>query len=583
MTSSLTNTSAYPEWVTTESERKLHDDFVYFVWLIFRHLRLPNPTKRQRALCRYLQHGPRRRMLEAFRGIGKTWITCCYALWRLYRNPQERVKVVSANETKATENAVFMRRLIEEVPELSFLRPQQGQRDSVLAFDVGPALASVTPSVSAVGITGQLTGGRATILIADDIEVPKNSYTEGMRERLAELVKEFDAMVVPEGFDIIYLGTPQTEQSIYNAVRRRGYHCRIWPARFPDAKQAAKYDGCLAEDIVADMQAGAKVGSSTDPERFTDLDLAEREGSYGRSGFALQFMLDTSLSDAERYPLKQSDLIYFDCAAEDAPTSVVWTSDPRSAVDVVNVGFTGDRLHRPMHIAQDRSKYNGAVMVIDPSGRGKDETGVAVLKALMGTLYLTALKGFRGGYDDKNLIAICQLAKEQKVKHILVESNFGDGMFVKLLEPHLARTYPCTVEEYRSTGQKELRIIEDLEPVLNQHRLVVDSSVIREDVKVAEDDPQYSFLYQLTHLTRDRGSLRRDDRLEVVARACRYYREQLATDHRRAEKVHRDKLRDEEFRKLEKAAFGVAGRKPGSQFTSTTPSVLRRRPSGARL
>lgn len=565
----------YPEWVTTDSEKKLHDDFVYFVWLIFRHLRLPNPTKRQRALCRYLQHGPRRRMLQAFRGIGKTWLTCCYALWRLYRNPQERIKVVSANETKATENAVFMRRLIEEVPELAFLRPGHGQRDSVLAFDVGPAIASVTPSVSAVGITGQLTGGRATILIADDIEVPKNSFTEGMRERLAELVKEFDALVVPEGFDIIYLGTPQTEQSIYNTVRKRGYHCRIWPARFPDPKQAAKYDGALAEDIVSDMAGGAKIGTTTDPERFTDLDLAEREGSYGRSGFSLQFMLDTSLSDAERYPLKQADLIYFDCAADDAPTSVVWTSDPRSAVvDIANVGFSGDRLHRPMHIASERTKYTGAVMVIDPSGRGKDETGVSVVKALMGTLYLTALKGFRGGYDDKNLVAICELAKAQKVKHILVESNFGDGMFVKLLEPHLARIYPCTIEEYRSTGQKELRMIEDLEPILNQHRLVIDSAVVRDELKVAEDEPQYSFLYQMTHLTRDRGSLRRDDKVEVVSRACRYYREQLAVDHKKAELNHREKLRDEEFRKLEEAADGFAGRRRKT-WVSQQPTCLK--------
>lgn len=566
----------YPEWVTTESEQKLHDDFVMFVWFIWRHLRLPTPTKRQRSLCRYLQHGPRRRMLQAFRGIGKTWLTCAYALWRLYRNPQERVKIVSANETKAAENAVFIRRLIEEVPELQFLRPRMGQRDSVLAFDVGPANASVTPSVSVAGIKGQLTGGRATILISDDVEVPKNSYTELMREQLAELIKEYDALVVPEGFDIIYLGTPQTEQSIYNLVRRRGYDCRIWPARYPDPKQVAKYDGALADDILADMRAGAKIGSSTDPERFTDLDLAEREGSYGRSGFMLQFMLDTSLSDSERYPLKQADLIFFDCDPEDAPTRVAWTSDPRSAVDdMPNVGFSGDRLHRPMHVSNDRAKYTGAVMVIDPSGRGKDETACGVVKALMGQLYLTSLKGFKGGYDDANLKAIANLAKDQKVKHILIESNFGDGMFQKLLEPHMAATYPCTIEEYRSTGQKELRIVDDLEPVMNQHRLVIDSKVARDEAKLAEDDPQYSFLYQLTHLTKDRGSLRHEDKLEVVSRACRYYREQLATDHTKAEQAHREKLRDKAFREYEQNALGTNGR-IANRFLQKNPLVLRR-------
>jgi len=312
---------------------------------------------------------------------------------------------------------------------------------------VRPTDAAPTPSVSAVGITGQLPGGRATLLVADDIEVPKNSFTEGMRERLAELVKEFDTLIVPGG-EIIYLGTPQTEQSIYNAVHKRGYYCRIWPARFPDPGKLSKYDGALSEDILADIAAGARAGSSTDPERFADLDLAEREGSYGRSGFALQFMLDTSLSDAERYPLKTSDLIYFDCAQDDAPVRVVWTSDPRSAVaDIPNVGFAGDRLYRPMHIADARDKYTGAVMVIDPAGRGKDQTAVAVVKALMGELFLTALKGMQGGYEADALQAIADLAKAQKVKHILIESNFGDGMFQKMLEPYMVKTHPCTIKE----------------------------------------------------------------------------------------------------------------------------------------
>jgi hypothetical protein len=284
-----------------------------------------------------------------------------------------------------------------------------------------------------------------------------------MRERLAELVKEFDALIVSSG-EIIYLGTPQTEQSIYNAVRKRGYDCRIWPARFPTTDQLIKYDGAIAEDIIVDIKAGAREGTSTDPQRFTDLDLNEREGSYGRSGFTLQFMLDTSLSDMERYPLKQSDLIYFDCAAGDAPIHLTWTSDPRRRRRRLSVGFAGDRLYRPMHVADNREKYTGAVMVIDPAGGGKDQTAVCVVKALMGQLYLTALKGLKGGYEAEALGAIADLAETQHVKHILIESNFGDGMFQKMLEPYMAKTHPRTIDEYRSSGQKELRIVETSNP-----------------------------------------------------------------------------------------------------------------------
>ena len=32
-------------------------------------------------------------MIQAWRGAAKSFLTCAYALWRLYRNPNERVKL----------------------------------------------------------------------------------------------------------------------------------------------------------------------------------------------------------------------------------------------------------------------------------------------------------------------------------------------------------------------------------------------------------------------------------------------------------------------------------------------------------
>lgn len=541
----MADTPTYPEWIRTESEKRLHDDFRAFLWLLWKHLKLPTPTKRQLAMAHYIATGPKRRMVQAWRGAAKTWITCAYALWRLYRNPNERIKIVSANEDKAIENAVFIRRLIDEVEQLQFLRPRGGGRCSVLAFDVGPADASVTPSVSCVGITGQLTGGRATILISDDVEVPKNSLTETQRERLAELIKEYDALVVPEGFDIIYLGTPQTEQSIYKKVRERGYDCRIWPVRYP--ANADVYGGALAPDLVAETQADPSlVGRSVEPGRFGDLDLIEREASYGKSGFALQFMLDTSLSDADRYPLKLADLIVADVDLDVAPIKYVWSADPRLSWgdEIPNLGFTGDRMFRPMHTSDVLKGYEGRLMVVDPSGRGGDETAYVVLFLLEGQLFLKAWGGFRTGYDDATLEGLMEVAKEHKVSNVLIESNFGDGMFLRLLEPVASRIYPVTLEEIRATGQKERRIIEDLEPVLNQHRLIVDKAALMKDAKAAlKDDKEsrYSLLYQLTRITKDRGCLRHDDRLDALAHGVRWFRDALARDSAKAETEHRER------------------------------------------
>ena len=587
---------AYPEWITNDSERKLYDDFRAFLWLLWNHLGLPAPTRRQLAIARYLQYGPRRRMIQAFRGLGKTFITCAYALWRLYRNPQERVKIISANETKALENAVFMRMLIDQVPQLAFLRPNKGQRDSTLAFDVAGARPSPTPSVSALGITGQLTGGRATILISDDVEVPKNSYTETMRERLGELVKEYDALVVPEGFDIIYLGTPQTEQSVYNEVRKRGYECRIWPIRYPRPDEMVIYGEDLAPDILADLEADPSLaGTSTEPQRFSEADLIARELSYGKSGFALQFMLNTAISDALRYPLKLSDLIVMDVPHDMGPVRVEYTSDPRNTLgDLPNPGFRGDRFHSPLKVSEERAKWQGTVMVIDPSGRGADETAYAVVRHLNGLNFLVASGGFKDGYGDSTLKALVQIAKKHLVTFIEIESNFADGMFSKLLEPHLSSKalgddglpigYPCAYEEYKVSGQKELRIISDLEPVVNQHKLVVDRSVIVDDLNGDDEayDPKYGLFYQYTHITKERGALSHEDRLECVARGCRFFREQLAQDNNSAADRHREKLRAAELDAFIKRAKGhtqhVTMHGMGRGVAISSPrGVLRRR------
>lgn len=560
----------YPSWVSTASEEKLHDDFRAFVWLLWTHLKLPMPTRRQLHIAMYLQHGPKRRMVQAFRGVGKSWLTAAYVLWCFYRDPQERIMVVSANEERAIAFAKFCRQLIDEVEQLKFLRPRGGQRDSVLAFDVGPARAAQAPSLRAVGITGQMTGGRATKIVSDDVEVPKNSYTETMREKLGELVKEYDAVLTPGG-EIIYLGTPQTEQSVYGSVRGRGYECRIWPARYPTSEQARKYGGALAPDIIEDMQSEPKlIGHSTDPERFTDLDLAEREASYGRSGFALQFMLDTSLSDAERYPLRTSDLIVMDVARDKAPVRVEYTSDPRNAIsDLPNLGFAGDRFYRPLHISDDRTDWQGKVMVIDPSGRGADETAYAVMYHAHGTVFLMDTGGFRAGYDPTTLESLAAVWASHGKPYVLIESQYGDGMFTTLIQPYFAKLGGAAIEEYKVTGQKEVRIIDDLEPLMNQHRLVVDRKVIAREVEV---EPKYSLVYQMTHLTRDRGSLRHDDRIEVVARGSRHFLSLLNRDTRQAESDHYEALRDQMFDDFMESV----GHPRGPDTFHQGPAVLRR-------
>lgn len=172
-------------------------------------------------LRRDLLNGDKRMIIQAFRGVGKSWITSAYVVWLLYMNPQLNILVVSASKSRSDDFTTFTLRLINEMDILAHLRPKADQRQFKISFDVAPAAASHAPSVKSVGISGQLAGSRADVIVADDIEVPNNSMTQGMRDKLSEAVKEFDAILKPDG-RIIYLGTPQNQESLYNKLPDRG-------------------------------------------------------------------------------------------------------------------------------------------------------------------------------------------------------------------------------------------------------------------------------------------------------------------------------------------------------------------------
>ncbi len=511
-------------------------DFRKFLYVTWKHLNLPDPTKVQYDIAKHIQHGEKRMIVEAFRGVGKSWITSAYVVWLLYMNPQLNILVVSASKNRADDFTTFTLRLIKEMEILAHLVPRDDQRQSKISFDVGPANASHAPSVKSVGVTGQLAGSRADVLIADDIEVPNNSATQGMRDKLSEAVKEFDAILKPDG-RIIYLGTPQNHEGLYNKLPDRGYKVRIWPARYPTEDQMIGYGNKIAPIIRKGMEAGeATVGESTDPQRFSDFDLMEREASYGRSGFALQFMLDTRLSDAERYPLKVGDLLVMDIPTHEAPEKLSWSSDEEYIVEELpNVAFNGDHYHKPMFMSDNFVEYTGSVMSIDPSGRGKDETGYAVIKMLNGFLYVRRCGGISGGYSEEALQELAKIARDEQVNEIIVESNFGDGMFNQLFLPVLTKIHPVTLSEVRHNIQKEKRIIDVLEPVLNQHKMVIDKKLIKRDYDSCQHLPpeqslRYQLMYQLTRITRERGALTNDDRLDALSMATQYWVEHMAQD-----------------------------------------------------
>ena len=530
----------------SKNEALLKSNFKNFLYKTWKHLHLPPPTKVQYDIADWLQYGPKRRIIQALRGEGKSWITSAFVVWNLYVNPQIKILVVSASKQRADDFSTFTKLLIAEMPILQHLVASTKQRDSNIAFDVGPARPAHAPSVKSVGITGQMTGSRADLIVADDVEVPNNSATQTMREKLSNTVKEFDAILSRKGGQIVYLGTPQSDETLYDILETRGYVARLWPALYPDPsyiQKAYKNKERLAPFISYNLAEGInKPGDAVDPAMFDLIDLAERKISYGNVGFALQFLLDTNLNDRLKHPLQLKDLIVMDLDEKVGPKKVVWTNGvDRILDDLQSVGLTGDRYHAPMFTPSadtDWTPYHGICMAIDPAGRGKDETAYAVVGIIYGQLYLLDAGGFTGGYDDPTLIKLAKVAKRWKVNQLVIESNFGDGMFSKLFHPILIKHHNCTIEEKRSVVQKEKRIIETLEPVMNRHKLIVNAEVIRNDLSSIigmkdvpeENKVKYQLFYQMTRLTDEKGCLAQDDRIDALAMAVEYWLTRMDQD-----------------------------------------------------
>lgn len=519
---------------TEEQVKKAWEDFRVFVYIVWRSIGLPSPTPIQYDISKALMNPPSDRyIIQGFRGVAKSFLTCAYVVWRLWKNPQLKVLVISASKDRADANAVFIKRIIQTLPFLQDLLPKPGQRDTQNLFDVGPAVPDISPSVKSVGITGQITGSRADVLIADDVEVPKNSGTQVQRDKLGEAVKEFDAILKPGG-QIIYLGTPQNEMSLYNELQKRGYLTIIWPVLYPETPKDREFYGERLAPIISekyDKDPQYWAGKPTDPQRFNEEEVEKRRLSYGRAGFALQFLLNTNLSDAEKYPLKVQDLIVADLDPEEASLKWSWCSESSKRLhEVPSVALKGDYFYSALLRSEETAPYTGTVMAIDPSGRGKDETAYAIIKYLNGYLFLMELGGYKDGYSDATLRALATKAKFYKVNEIIYEANYGDGMFGQLLKPVLNQIHPCIVNEVKHSKQKELRIIDTLEPVMMRHKLIVNRSVIMEDYKVYEANPVYSFVYQLTRLSREKGALAHDDRLDAVTIAVAYWLSVLDRD-----------------------------------------------------
>lgn len=520
--------------LTTNDKAILLNNFKEYYKYCFWYLKLPCPTRDQLYMAKYIgriAYKKCKKMLQAQRGLAKSLTTQILVTWLLLRDRREIICVISATAGRAKSFVAFVGKMFKTIPLLHSLAPKGRDRDNTEKLDVAGKPINDSASLSAFGVTSAKTGSRATFLIYDDVEIPENSDTPDKREKIKRGVAECGNLGIANSYSELCICTPQSSDTVYNNEIFVPFERTIIPAQYP--KKIESYNGNLAKHIKRALERNPKlIGLATD--KRNNLEHLVTQMTKGMASYTLQYMLDTSLSDVEKYPLKLKDLIVMDLDPREAPISIIHSNLKNNFIQLNHNGFAGDGYYAPASISSTTKKYENIIMTIDPSGRGKDETAYAVVAHLAGRIFILDFGGLTGGYEEATLTKLARIALAYEVNLIKVESNFGDGMFLKLLQPVVKREYitkngaGCKIEEFTSTKNKELRILENLEPLMMTNRLVISKQAILRDSKKEID--KYTFSYQLTHLCKIPKCLPNDDIIDVIDMGASHFVEVVARD-----------------------------------------------------
>ncbi len=525
----------------------LEDNFLIFYVYVFAYLELPRPTEPQLRIAEFISDRTNpHRLVWSARGISKSLSSQLYVAWRLLRNPNEKILVMSAGSSRAVAYTQFVKKLIALLPITRPLTPRHNQeRTSSQSFDVAGSGASDSPSLYAAGVGNSITGMRSSLNIYDDVESHLTVQSNALTEKLEHSIAETHNLLMSGKDESLTLATPHSTSSCYIQWIDNGVVPFVIPAYYPES--ADNYFGGLAPFIIDRMKVNQNLVGLPIDDRLNAEFLQSKLMRIGKSNFKLQYMLDVSESDGLRYPLKLTDFIVDNVDDDNAPLKTSYSSMPEDMLFTKHYGFKKDRLYKPSHVSSQRADYDYRIMAIDPSGRGRDETGIAIGYHLNSKMFIKKVSGLAGGYDDDTLRQIAEMCKNHKIDTVVVESNWSDGMFNKMLEPYLMRISPKTeLDEVRVTGQKEVRIIDTLEPIMNQHRIVLDKNMIDDDIN---RDKIYSFAYQLSHITKERDSLPHDDLVDVFSILISFMIDKITDDEERGverfNQDEEDKVRDE--------------------------------------
>lgn len=361
-------------------------------------------------------------------------------------------------------------------------------------------------SMVAKGIISNVTGGRATEVQNDDIEVPRNIKTPELREKLRANLAEQINILVPGGTEL-YIGTPHTHDSLYDELIRGGAdhlviklfekekridtrsrgntqpETRFYVGFAPDMvfvgiheatrllepgihythndgyiELAQQYDGII------DFYAGVSW-----PERFTKEDvLWRRKRIRTLNAWDSQYQLHSK-------PVTESRL------------------DP-DRIRIYDVEPTIIEANNEVTMILGNTRIVGATAVWDPAlGKLKSDASpfTLLLTDAKGHLYWHLCESLTGplatfGYNDQivggQVVQICDLVLKYQIPSVVIETNGIGGFAPNLLrQAFKSRGIRCGVIENHEVRNKQLRIISALEAPLHSKFLWAHEHIADED------------------------------------------------------------------------------------------------------
>lgn len=195
----------------------------------------------------------RRTQVQAPKAHGKTSNLLGYLCWAIGTNPNTRIKLFAQSEARARERLSVVSNMIEhnKLVKLVFphLKPSSGPAPwTKMAIQVERAINDKEPTLQVLGIMGTAEGGRADLVVFDDISDFRTSLVYPQhRETIKQKVHAEILPMLEANGRAVSVATPHHEQDVVASLSRNPeWDSRIyrvgteedpflplWPQRWP--------------------------------------------------------------------------------------------------------------------------------------------------------------------------------------------------------------------------------------------------------------------------------------------------------------------------------------------------------------